>query len=162
MKRMASRSSFNVSSPMAFKRQLNKDQPPSGNILNVVGGRVSIDADVKSQGNYGPRSERNNPPRNGNNVNNANTVIPVGQSKIEIPVSDEPIPEPKQSVFDRMAEENPDCFEDARMSKMRVSQIRMLDKCNIIFGLFGLMLSTQTYSLEYNLQFGNKLTVLLM
>ena len=68
---------------------------------------------------------------------------------------------PKQTIFERMAEESPDCFEDARMSKHRVSQIRMLDKCNVIFGLFGLMLSTQSYSLEYNLEFGDKLSVML-
>jgi hypothetical protein len=60
-----------------------------------------------------------------------------------------------------MAGESTDCFEDARGSKILISEIRMLDKCNVIFGLFGLMLSTQTYSMEYNLQFGIQLSVLL-
>jgi hypothetical protein len=83
------------------------------------------------------------------------------EAVVEVPTDLKSDSKPKQSVFERMAEESSDCLEDARGSKILISEIRMLDKCNVIFGLFGLMLSTQTYSLEYNLQFGYQLSVML-
>ena len=69
--------------------------------------------------------------------------------------------QPKQSIFDRIAKENPGGFEDARLCKLRVGQIRMLDKVSVIIGTFSQMLSTQTYNLEFNLRMGWKLNVLL-
>lgn len=44
--------------------------------------------------------------------------------------------QPKQSIFDRIAKENPGGFEDARLCKLRVGQIRMLDKVSVIIGTF--------------------------
>lgn len=68
---------------------------------------------------------------------------------------------PVGSIFERMAEENPGGFEDARLCKLRVSEIRILDKCNVALGTFGLMLSTQSYNLEFNLRTGYQLNIIL-
>ena len=66
-----------------------------------------------------------------------------------------------ESWLERMEKEATHGFEDARLSKYLVSQIRFIDKANLIFGGFGLLLTTQSYQLEYDLQLGTKLRVLL-
>jgi hypothetical protein len=66
-----------------------------------------------------------------------------------------------ESWLERMVREATCGFEDARLSKYLVGQIRFIDKANLIFGGFGLLLTTQSYQLEYDLILDTKLRVLL-
>jgi hypothetical protein len=83
-----------------------------------------------------------------------------GGSKVEMTTNGRK-PVKTESWLERMEREATCGFEDARLSKYLVGQIRFIDKANLIFGGFGLLLTTQSYQLEYDLVLDTRLRVLL-